>query len=534
MNDQNSTNQNNNLNQSMNLNNNINPNNNLNQNISPNVSFQTPSNSPNVAEQIKQNTVASNQVVPDQEKKPQSLKDLINKNAKNETPKGQETVVAKKDGLFSGMLKQKIKLPNEEFKLDVDKHNIKTPKKLMYEYIVKDQEGEIIKDYFDAYSVAEVNAYLKSEGYTIYSIKTDKYIQTMYGVSFGGNKMAMKDLIFFLTQLSTYIKAGVSLVDSIRILARQYKNKNYKRIFKKLMYSLTMGDSFSEALNKQSETFPKLLINMIKTAEMTGQLPETLDDMADYYTSIENTKKQMINALTYPTIVFVFAIAVIIFIMLYVVPQFTDIYASMGTDVPAFTQMVFNVSNFLQNHAIGILLVIIAILSTYLILYKNVKAVRRASQYVTMHIPVIKDVIIYSEVATFSKTFSSLLANNVFITDSMDILSKLSNNEIYKELIYNTIENLGKGEKVSKAFKNHWAFPIPAYEMLITGEKTGQLPEMMNKVAIYYQNEQENIVTRLKAFIEPILIVFLTVIVGIIVLSIIIPMFSMYESMTKL
>ena len=151
-----------------------------------------------------------------------------------------------------------------------------------------------------------------------------------------------------------------------------------------------------------------------------------------------------------------------------------------------------------------------------------------------MHIPVIKDVIIYSEVVTFSKTFSSLLANNVFITDSMDILSKLSNNEIYKDLIYKTIENLGKGEKLSIAFKNHWAFPIPAYEMLVTGEKTGQLPEMMAKVASYYQEEQENIVARLKTFIEPILIVFLTVIVGIIILSIIVPMFSMYESMTQL
>lgn len=501
-------------------------------NANQNAMFQTPTNSPNVADQIKENKVSSNDVVPNTEKKPQSLNELINKNAQNES--AEQNVIAKKDGLFSSVLKQKIKLPKEEFKLDIDKHNVKTPKKLMYEYIVKDKEGEIIKDYFDAYSVAEVNAYLKSEGYVVYSIKTDKYIQTMYGVSFGGNKMAMKDLIFFLTQLSTYIKAGVSLVDSIRILTRQYKNKNYKRIFKKLMYSLTMGDSFSEALNKQSETFPKLLINMIKTAEMTGQLPETLDDMADYYTSIENTKKQMINALTYPTIVFVFAIAVIVFIMLYVVPQFTEIYASMGSDIPSFTKIVMNTSNFLQNHAISILIVIIVILTTYLILYKNVKAFRKGSQYVTMHIPVIKDVIIYSEVATFSKTFSSLLSNNVFITDSMDILSKLSNNEIYKDLIYKTIENLGKGERVSKAFKNHWAFPIPAYEMLVTGEKTGELPEMMSKVASFYQNEQENIVTRLKAFVEPILIVFLTLIVGVIVLSIIIPMFSMYESMTKL
>lgn len=465
-------------------------------------------------------------------KKEDSLNDIISKNAKSSTDS--VSVVPKKKSFIDKLLKPRIKLPGQEFKLNPETDNVRTEKKLMYEYIVKDQDGEIIKDYFDAYSVAEVNAYLVSEGYKVYSIRTNKYIQTMYGVSFGGNKIKMNDLIFFLTQLSTYIKAGMSLIDSIRILSRQYKDRNYRRIFKKLMYSLTMGDSFSTALSKQSETFPKLLINMIKTAEMTGQLPETLDDMADYYASIEKTKKQIVNAMTYPTIVFVFAIAVIVFIMLYVVPQFTEIYASMGVEIPSFTRVVMNVSNFLKDNAITMLLVIIVILSVLLILIKNVKQFRKGYQYLIMHIPVIKDVIIYSEVATFSKTFASLLANNVFITDSMDILSKLSNNEIYKDLIYKTIENLGKGERVSLAFKDHWAFPIPAYEMLVTGEKTGQLPEMMAKVASYYQNEQENIVTRLKTFIEPILIVFLTVIVGIIILSIIVPMFKMYESMTTL
>lgn len=460
-----------------------------------------------------------------------SLNEVIEKNAKNDIPV-EENKPKKKS--FLDKLKPKIKLPTSEFVLNPETDNVRTEKKLMYEYIVKDQDGEIIKDYFDAYSVAEVNAYLVSEGYKVYSIKTNKYIQSMYGVSFGGNSIKMDDLIFFLTQLSTYIKAGMSLIDSIRILSRQYKNKNYRRIFKKLIYSLTMGDSFSTALAKQSETFPKLLINMVKTAEMTGQLPETLDDLAEYYGSIQKTKKQIVNAMIYPTIVFVFAIAVIVFIMLYVVPQFTEIYASMGVNIPSFTRIVMNVSNFLKNNAITILLIIIAVLSILLILIKNVKGFRKGYQYLIMHIPIIKDVIIYSEVVTFSKTFSSLLANNVFITDSMDILSKLSNNEIYKDLIYKTIENLGKGERLSIAFKNNWAFPLPAYEMLVTGEKTGQLPEMMAKVAAYYQEEQENIVARLKTFIEPILIVFLTVIVGIIILSIIIPMFSMYESMTQL
>ena len=130
----------------------------------------------------------------------------------------------------------------------------------------------------------------------------------------------------------------------------------------------------------------------------------------------------------------------------------------------------------------------------------------------------------------FTKTFASLLSHNVFITDSMEILNKITDNEIYKMLILDTITNLAKGEKISLAFKDHWAFPVPAYEMITTGERTGQLAEMMSKVSAYYQELHRNAVTRIKTFIEPALILFLTFTVGGIVLSIVIPMFSYYSA----
>ena len=130
----------------------------------------------------------------------------------------------------------------------------------------------------------------------------------------------------------------------------------------------------------------------------------------------------------------------------------------------------------------------------------------------------------------FTKTFASLLSHNVFITESMEVLNKITNNEIYKMLILDTMSNLAKGDKISDAFKDHWAFPLPAYEMLVTGEKTGELPEMMSKVSTYYQELHKQSVTRIKTFIEPLLTVFLTVIVGGIILAIIIPMFGMYST----
>ena len=146
-----------------------------------------------------------------------------------------------------------------------------------------------------------------------------------------------------------------------------------------------------------------------------------------------------------------------------------------------------------------------------------------------MHIPVIKDIIIYNELAIFTKTFASLLRNNVFITESIDILSKITNNEVYKEILYRTINNIVKGEPISEAFKDHWAVPEVAYFMIVTGESTGELDVMMQKVSDYYQGLHKSIINNLKAFIEPILISLLALIVGGIIIAVVVPMFGMYD-----
>ena len=408
----------------------------------------------------------------------------------------------------------------------------KQEKKVMWEYVCRTPEGKTIKGYFAAYSKLEVHSFLMSEDMTVYSIRTNKWIQTMYSsVNGNGAKIKKKDLIFFLTQLSTYIKSGIPLVEAFAILRRQFKNKNYQRMFGAMMFDLTMGDSFSKAMENQGNSFPPILINMVKSSELTGELPEALDDMAEYFTQTEEAKKEMISAMTYPCIVLLLAIVVSVFMMVYIVPQFAEIFTSMdGAEIPTFTKIVLNVSDFLKANLIKIVLVAILVIVIFVYLFKNVKVWRKGTQWILMHIPVVSNIIIYNEVAMFSKTFSSLLSHNVFITDSMKVLRKITNNEIYKALIFDTVNNLAAGEKVSTAFKDNWAFPAPAYEMIVTGEKTGQLAEMMGKVSSYYQSEHKNSVTRVKALMEPVIIVFLTVVVGMIVLAIVIPMFSMYDA----
>lgn len=407
--------------------------------------------------------------------------------------------------------------------------------KIMYEYVVKDADGKILKGYADGFSKVEIHSYLLSEGYEVYSIRTNKWIQMLHGSS-GANKVKIKtkDLIFFITQLSTYLKSGITLIESLKILSRQYKKKSYKKIFKMIIYDLSMGENLSTAMENRGVAFPNLLITMVKSSEMTGELPEVLDDMSDYYTETEKTRKQMITAMMYPSIVFIFAIGVLTFIMLYVIPKFVDIYDSMdGVEIPKITKFIMNTSYFLKKNIIYIGIGVVIFLLLFRFLYKKNRAFRTIIQWSLMHIPVVNNIIIFKEVTMFTKTFSSLLAHNVYITDSMEILSRVTQNEIYKSLIFNTVTNLARGERLSAEFDGHWAFPIPAYEMIVTGERTGQLPEMMSKVSAYYQELHQNSVTRIKTFIEPILIVFLTAMVGVIVLSIVLPMFNMYQSIQQ-
>lgn len=403
----------------------------------------------------------------------------------------------------------------------------------IYQFIVRDVKGDgkIFTDTMSGFSKLDINSFLVNEGYEVYSIKTNKYINFLYKDSSFSTNMSVNDLVFWLTQLSTYIKAGITLKEAVEILAMQMKKKKrLSKVLKAISYELSLGQTFSSALEKQGNYFPALLINMIKAAEATGTIQETLEDMASYYNEVNNTRKEMKSALTYPAIITVFAISVCTFIIVYVVPQFTKIYAQSDIEVTGITKIVVTLSDFLSQNLVTVIGVIVLIGVLLYFAYKKIKAFKITCQIIFMKLPVIKNVIIYKELSIFSKTFASLLRNNVFITESMDILTKITSNEIYKAIMYKTINNIVRGDKISEAFADHWAVPDVAYYMIVTGESTGQLAEMMQKVSEYYQIMHKNIVSALKSLIEPIMIVFLALIVGVIILAVIVPMFQLYNN----
>jgi len=408
---------------------------------------------------------------------------------------------------------------------------IRSKESRVFKFTAKNKDGKIESGIINGFSKLDVNTFLVQDGYDVYKIENNKYIDFFYGqTSILAPRLKTKDLLFWLTQLSTYLKSGIPLAESIKILNQQMNKKaNYKRAFQSIIYELTMGESFSSALEKQGPMFPALLINMIKAAEATGELEETLDDMANYYEEIDRTHKQMVSAMTYPSVIMIFSLAVVTFILVWVIPQFTSIYKSSGAEIKGITLLVLNISNFLQSQFTSLLILIIVIIVGIVLCYKNIKAFRVTLQTFAMKLPIIGNIITYNEMAIFAKTFSSLLRNNVFITESIDILSKITNNEIYKEIMYNTINNVVKGEKISMAFKDHWAVPDVAYYMIVTGESTGQLAEMMARVSSYYQEMHRNVVNNLKAFIEPIMIAFLAIVVGGIIIAVIVPMFDLMQ-----
>ena len=241
-------------------------------------------------------------------------------------------------------LEAKKAVLDEQFK-DKENQQQRLSKALLFNYVARNPDGEIEKGSIEALSRVDVHSFLLAEGYEVYDITVAKRKREL--VTY---KMKRSKLIFYLSQLSAYLKSGIALADAVKILDDQANKTNEKKAWRAVYYDLSMGDVLSVAMEKRKDTFPKLLINMIKTAEMTGNLPETLDDMVDYYTEAESTKKQMKSAMMYPVIVTCFAAVVITFILMWVVPQFVDIYADLGSDIPTITKIVIAISDFLKNY----------------------------------------------------------------------------------------------------------------------------------------------------------------------------------------
>ncbi|QTD41574.1 type II secretion system F family protein [Sporosarcina sp. Te-1] len=348
-----------------------------------------------------------------------------------------------------------------------------------------------------------------------------------------GKPVKRAQFIMFLRQFSTLLRAGVTIVESIRILSLQVEGKQFQKILITIGDDLRGGGSLSAALAKHPKAFEPLVINMIEAGEMSGTVDDSLDRLADHYEKAHRLKQKVLSALSYPIVVGIVAIGVVIFLLTFVVPMFVDLFDSVGGELPWLTKFVLNASDFMVDYWYLFFLVAAAIVVAIMMMRSN-----RNGKYLLdtmlLRMPIFGDIVKKSALATLTRTLSSLFSSSVPILQSLAMTERIVENEVVSRVVSESKESLQRGGSLTEPMLGHWAFPPLIPHMIAIGEQTGSLDTMLAKVADFYEKEVDASTDRLKALIEPLMIVLLAGLVGTIVLSILLPMFSIFSQIDSL
>jgi type IV pilus assembly protein PilC len=343
-----------------------------------------------------------------------------------------------------------------------------------------------------------------------------------------GKAVKLQDFVIYLRQFATLLKAGVSVVDSTRILASQTESKALKNALMEVEESLRAGNPLSAAAAKHPRIFPSMFVNMVKAGEASGNMDETLERLADHFEKIHRTRQKIVSALAYPIAVAIIAVAVVIFLLVTVVPTFVAMFADFHAELPAITKFVLRASEVMQTYW---WLVVIVFITIYVLLsfMKKQKKTKYYLDYVAMRIPIFGKLVQKAALARMTRTLSSLFSSSVPILQALSIVENVVENEVIAKVMRQARDSLERGQSLAEPMKKHWAFPPLVTQMITIGEETGSLDAMLSKVADFYEAEVDAGVDRLKSLIEPIMIVLLAGVVGTIVTSIIVPMYDIFN-----
>ncbi|AQQ52890.1 type II secretion system F family protein [Planococcus lenghuensis] len=383
-----------------------------------------------------------------------------------------------------------------------------------------------------AQSRREAVEMLRDQGVRITDIREAKETTLTKDISIGA-PVKREQFIMFLRQFATLMRAGVTIVAAIEILAQQVESKALAKALDKVGDELRTGNSLSDAFAKHPKIFEPLTINLIRAGEMTGNIDESLDRLAVHYEKAYQTRQKVISALTYPVVVAFLAIGVVIYLLTSIVPMFVDMFNDFGGELPLVTQFVMGASEVVQQY--WYLLVLVAlIIPIVLTLTRRSPQGRMALDTILLKLPIFGKILKKSALARMTRSLSSLFSSSVPILQAMTMVEKVVGNEVMAKVVRESREALHKGGSMTEPMKNHWAFPPLIPHMIAIGESTGALDHMLSKVADFYEKEVEAETDRLKALIEPLMIVILAALVGTIVLAIMMPMFEMFENVDKL
>lgn len=341
-------------------------------------------------------------------------------------------------------------------------------------------------------------------------------------------KVKSQDMVVFTRQLATMMSAGLPLVQSLTALEEQTESKTFKPVLKNVMDRVEQGDSFSQALAQHPKVFTRLYVSLVEAGETGGLLAEILDRVAAYLEATARLKKKVKSAMTYPTIVCTIAILIALFLIMKVIPIFADIYKDFGAKLPAPTQMLINVSNILREYFV-FCVVGLTVLVVVIVKLKRTKRGTEIWDRIKLRLPVFGKLIHKISMSRFSRTFAALLRSGVPILETLRIVGQSSGNTLVEFCVQQTAVSIERGDNLAVAMGQHKVFPPMLVRMVAAGEQTGKVDVMLEKISDFYDEEIEATLAALTSLIEPLLIVFLGVVVGTIVICMFLPIFKLNE-----
>lgn len=398
----------------------------------------------------------------------------------------------------------------------------------VYKYVGRTKKGLMKRGTIESTSRSQAIALLREKGISPREVTETKATIFNKNLSLGGSSVKHHDFVIYCRQFATLIRAGISIVEATNILAEQTESKGFKKVLGEVETEIREGQAFSDAVQKHPKAFPALFVNMIRAGEMTGNLDDTLERLATYFEEQHKLKKKVQSTMMYPVVLLVVIVGVVIFLMLSIVPNFTAMFDQFGGELPMITQLVVKMSEFIQNLWWLGLIVVVTFVAVFMFFFKNNQAFHYSVHTGLLRMPIFGPVLQKAAIARMTRTLSSLFSSSVPILEALTVVEKVSGNPVIGKVVLEARESLEKGSPLSEPLKESWVFPPLVSQMTAIGEETGSLDYMLEKVADFYEDDVERTVGTLNSLIEPIMIILLAVVVGFVVLSIMIPMFSIF------
>ncbi len=386
-----------------------------------------------------------------------------------------------------------------------------------------DKRGVKMKGEQVAKNANLLRAELRRQGITPSVVKPKP--KPLFGAA--GSKVTPKDIAFFSRQMATMMKSGVPIVGSLEIIASGHKNPRMKKMVDQIRTDIEGGSSLYEAISKHPVQFDELYRNLVKAGEGAGVLETVLETVATYKENIEALKGKIKKALFYPATVMAVALIVSSILLVWVVPQFEDVFKSFGAELPAFTQMIVAASRFMVAYWWMLLLLLIGSIVGFIFAYKRSPSMQHGMDRLILKVPIIGQIMHNSSVARFSRTLAVTFRAGVPLVEALDIVAGATGNSVYEKSVLRMRDDVAVGYPVNVAMKQTNLFPHMVIQMTAIGEEAGALDAMLFKVAEYFEQEVNNAVDALSSLLEPLIMVFIGTIVGAMVIGMYLPIFKL-------